>query len=106
MVFDPSIKKAMMKIVTTNECTARSKLEKLYIGKYDGKDITGWNIFRKYTRLFAFSYLTFNEENDEDVFSLFRGFYWDEVEEIDERLINKFLDFVLEVIANNDKKVN
>ena len=54
MVFDRSIKKAMMKIVTTNECTARSKLEKLYIGKYDGKDITGWNIFRKYTRLFAF----------------------------------------------------
>jgi len=40
------------------------------------------------------------------VFSLFRGFYWDEVEKVDETIIKEFLDFVLEVIANNDEKVN
>ena len=80
-----------MKIVTTNDATTRTKLEKLYIGKYDGKDITGWSVFKKYTKLFAFSHLTFYEEDDEDVFSLFRGFYWNEVEEIDEELIQTFL---------------
>jgi len=106
MVLDPSIKKSMMKIITTNDKTARAKLEKLYIGKCEGKDINGWMIFKKYTHLFAYSYLTFYDEEDEDVFSLFRGFYWDEVEEIDEKMIQNFLDFVLEVIANNDKNVN
>ena len=105
-VFDPSIKKSMMKIVTTNDATARSKLEKLFIGKCEGKDITGWSVFRRYTQLFAFSYLTFYEEEDEDVFSLFRGFYWDEVDVVEEKVIQKFLDFVLEVISNNDKAVN
>ena len=105
MVFDVSIKKPIMKVITTNESTARSKFEKLFIGKLDGKNITAWDVFKRHTVLFAYKYITFYDPDDEDVFSLFRGFYWDEVDAVNMELIQKFLDFVKKVIANDDDNV-
>ena len=46
----------------------------------------------KYVHLFAFNYLTFYEPDDENVFNLFRGFYWNEVEEVNEEIIGKLCD--------------
>ena len=85
MVFDPHTKKSMMKIVTTDNATARCKLDKLFIGNLDGKIITGWDVFIRYTHLFAYSYLALYKPNDENVFNLFQGFYWNEIEELDEK---------------------
>ena len=105
IVFDPHTKKSMMKIVTTDNATARCKLDKLFIGNLDGKIITGWDVFIKYAHLFAYSYLTFYEPDDENVFNLFQVFSWNEVEEIDEKLIEDFLEFVKEIIANSNEDV-
>ena len=87
MVFDPHTKKSMMKIIATDNAIARCKLDKLFIVNLDGKTITGWDVFIKYAHLFAYSYSPFYEPDDEYVFNLFQGFYWDEVEEVDEKVI-------------------
>ena len=105
MVFDPSTKKNIMKPIVTDESTARSKLNKLPIGIYNGKEISAWDVFKKFIHLFAYKYMTFYDPSDENVFSLFRGWYWNEQETINYELINNFLNFIKEIIANNDDKV-
>ena len=93
------------KLSYTNEATAKQKLNKIIIGHIDRKPISALDIYMKYTELFTFNFLSFYSK-DSKAFSYFRGYDYTEVKEINEELINPFLNHVKEVICDNDERLD
>ena len=67
------------KISNTNETIAKQKLNKMKIGRSDGKELTAWDVYKQYPDLFTYDYIAFCGKDDSRVFSLFQGYKYNEV---------------------------
>lgn len=81
-----------------------AQLKQIVIGYDKGRSINAWNAFQSYIHLFGVRDCCFNSSNP-SVFSIFQGFKYEPSEKLDNRKIEFFLDFVRDVIANEDIRV-
>ena len=94
-----------VKISYTTESIAKSKLKKIIIGyNSEKKPVNAWKIYLQHTELFTVKALKFYSE-DPHVFSYFRGYDYNKLDEVKEQVIKPFLDHVFNVIANKNDAV-
>lgn len=94
----------VVKVSYTSEAIAKSKLKKLIIGKYQGKNSTAWDIYTKNVELFTVKGLKFYSE-DPDIFSYFRGYDFKQLDKVKEEIIQPFLSHVHDVIADGNEEI-
>ena len=96
------------KVSYTSENIAKTKLKKIIIGKLIKKEkptpISMWDIFIDNQKLFSVKALKFYSE-DPQVFSYFRGYDYNQLEQVKMEVIQPFLDHVKHVIANDNEEV-
>ena len=96
------------KVSYTSESIAKTKLKKIVIGKSLKKDkpttLTMWDLFIDNQKLFTVKALKFYSE-DKQVFSYFRGYDYNQLDEVKMEIIQPFLNHVREVIANGNEEV-
>ena len=96
------------KVSYTSESIAKSKLKKIVIGKTFKKEkptqLTMWDIFLDNQKLFTVKALKFYSE-DKQVFSYFRGYDYNKLDEVKMEIIQPFLDHIRIVIANGNEMV-
>ena len=96
------------KVSYTSESIAKTKLKKIVIGKSFKKEkpttLTMWDLFLDNQKLFTVKALKFHSD-DPQVFSYFRGYDYNQLEEVKMEIIQPFLDHIREVIANKNEEV-
>ena len=96
------------KVSYTNEKIAMSILKKITIGKHEVKEVmkpyTAWDLFINHQLDLTVKALKFYSE-DKDVFSYFRGYDYNKLDEVKEEIIKPFLNHIYEVIANENQEV-
>ena len=98
----------LVKVSYTSESIAKAKLKKIIIGKSFKKDkptqLTMWDIFLDNQKLFTVKALKFYSE-DPQIFSYFRGYDYNQLDEVKMEIIQPFLDHIKVVIANGNEMV-
>ena len=89
--------------VYDKDMTRSLKMTKLW--KDGNIQITLYDALQRYISKFAISDVKFKAEEGENVISIFNGYKYDVLESVNESVIKEFLEFVREVIADNDEKV-
>ena len=67
--------------------------------------ITAWDLYIQYSELFTFDCLTFYSKNNPRAFNYFGGYFYRILKVVDNSVIDEFLKFVKEVIANNNEEM-
>ena len=97
-----------VKVSYTNENIAKSKLKKIIVGnRIEGnktKPINAWDLYLENTLLFTVKALKFYSE-DPEIFSYFRGYDYNKLDDVKQEIIQPFLDHVLEVICDNNQEI-
>ena len=96
------------KVSYTNEAVAKQILNKIIIGKLfienKMKKFSLWDLFIENQLKFTVKALKFYSE-DEQVFSYFRGYDYNELDQVKKELIEPFLKHIHDVIANNNEEI-
>ena len=96
------------KVSYTNEAVAKQILKKIIIKKIkiDGKKkpYSCWDLFMNHQLEFTVKALKFYSE-DSQVFSYFRGYDYQQLDQVKNEVIEPFLNHIKEVIANNNEEV-
>ena len=96
------------KVSYTNEKIARPIFNKIVIGNVfrdnKMKKFSLWDLFIDNQLKFAVKFLKFYSE-DERAFSYFRGYDYNELDEVKKEVIEPFLNHVHDVIANNNEEI-
>ena len=91
------------KYVYDKDMTRSLKLIKLW---NEGKEkITGFNAFQQHMSKFAIKGLRFIGNEEKKVLSIFNGYKYTVLDSVNNEVIKGFLEFVREVIADNDEAV-
>ena len=104
MIKDYDAINEFVKISYTNESIAKSKLKKVIVGYDKGKAVNAWDIYLKNTLNYTVRALKFYSEK-KDVFSYFRGYDYNKLDEVKQEVIKPFLDHVFNVIANKNEDI-
>ena len=96
------------KVSYTNEKIARPIFNKIIIGNVfrdnKMKKFSLWDLFIENQLKFSVKFLKFYSE-DEQAFSYFRGYDYNELDEVKKEVIEPFLNHVHDVIANNNEEI-
>ena len=98
----------LAKVSYTNEQVAKQILKKIIIKtkiiNNKVKQYSAWDLFMDNQLEFAVKSLNFYSE-DPQVFSYFRGYDYNKLDEVKENIIEPFLNHIRTVIANNNEEV-
>jgi len=98
----------IVKVSYTSETIAHQKLKKITVGyRHTGKNlipVDAWSVYINNTEKFTVKALKFYSE-DPEIFSYFRGYDYNQLDEVKKEVIQPFLNHVHDVIANGDEKV-
>ena len=101
-----------VKVSYTSEKVAKEKLKKIIVGtrliqngkKSINKNISAWDIYLENTLLYTVKGLKFYSD-DPEIFSYFRGYDYNKLDDVKQEIIQPFLDHVLEVICDNNQEI-
>ena len=66
---------------------------------------SAWNLYIKYPELFTYDNITFHTKKHKRTFNFFGGYFYKTVDEVNMEIIQPFLDFTKEIIANNNEEM-
>ena len=96
------------KVSYTNEAVAKQILNKIIIGKIfienKMKKLSLWDLFIENQLKFTVKAIKFYSE-DEQVFSYFRGYDYNELDQVKKDVIEPFLNHIHDVIANSNEEI-
>jgi len=95
------------KVSYVSEMVAKQILNKIVVKRKTGSekyDTTAWRLFLNNQLEFTVKAIKFYSE-DEQVFNYFRGYDYQQLDEVKEEIIKPFLDHIHDVIANKNEEV-
>ena len=102
-MYDTKNNKYVIGYMTNTNMKESLKMIKLW--KDDKKQITVYDAFINYQSRLSVKGVKFYSTNDKDIFSIFNGYKYNTVENINENIISNFLNLVSEVIADNNEEI-
>ena len=87
-----------------NQTNMKEMLKSVKLWKEDKKIITAWDILEYNSSLFMIKGVKFNTD-DKDVLSIFQGYKYNILDNINYNVINSFLNLIKEVICNNEEEL-
>ena len=91
-------------IAFVNSNEMKDSLKTIKLWKNEGKTITAYDVLLTDLTALTVKGVCFNSE-DHDVFSMFHGYKYSVLEEVDDSVIQSFMDFVREVVGDDNDEV-
>ena len=101
--YDIHNEKYVISYMTNTNMKEMLKMIKLW--KDESKTITAYDAFINYKSKLTVKGVRFYNENNKDIFSIFQGYKYNVVENINIDLISNFLNLIHEVIADNNDEI-
>ncbi len=102
-VYNPLFKTYVL--VYNDDGTMKRKLKSIKLWKEGAKQITAWTVLDDNSSKLTSRGVVFNS-TDPDLYSMFRGFKYSNTLTPDTSIISKFLEFIKDVIADNNEEIN
>ena len=102
-VYDIHNNKFVISFLT--ESTMNKSLKMIKLWKDENKTITAYNAFIAYASKLTIKGVKFYSPNNKDIFSIFQGYKYNTVDNINIDVISKYLNLIHEVIADNNDDI-